>query len=129
MQRTYWKKLDNIWKSMVKTNAGFKCEVCGKDNTQCQLHSHHFIGRTHTSLRWCLANGFCLCASHHTLGRISAHEDPQWFIEEARNLRGDKWYKEIGMIKNQINKFDYEVNKELMDKPLIEFIKKYGIHT
>ena len=125
MLKTQWKQLDNIWKSAVKVNSDFKCEVCGKGSDQVQLHAHHYIGRTHTSLRWCLLNGFCLCASHHTMGRESAHEDPQWFDKVARDLRGEIWYNEIMQIKNKINKFDYETNLDLMDKPLNEYIKQY----
>ena len=127
MKKGEWNKLDNIWKSAVKVNAGHRCEVCGRGTPEVQLHSHHSCGRKHTSLRWCLANGFCLCATHHTMGRESAHEDPQWFDQVSRDLRGEIWYNEIKQVKNQINKFDYATNLELMDKPLSEYIKKYGI--
>lgn len=123
MIKKEWNKLDKIWSEKVKENAGYKCEICGTKDRQ--LHSHHFCGRRHTALRWVLLNGFCLCASHHTMGRESAHEDPQWFIEEARRMRGEIWYKEIATLKNRINKKSYEENLLLMEMPLADINKSY----
>jgi hypothetical protein len=125
MKKQEWRKLDNIWKDKVKEDADFKCEVCGKGADECQLHSHHFIGRTHTSLRWVLANGFCLCAAHHTMSRQSAHEDPQWFVKLARDLRGEKWFRAIEQLKVKINKHDFETNSALMGQSLEDIIKTY----
>lgn len=82
------KKLDTVWSEVVKKIAGYKCEVCGKDSSECKLNSHHIVGRTNRTLRWDLRNGVCLCSKHHKLGRQSAHEDPLWFKEW---LEDERW--------------------------------------
>jgi len=125
MTRPEWRKLDRLIKAFSKEDKGYRCEICGADNTQAQLHSHHFIGRTHASLRWVNENIFVLCASHHTMGRVSAHEDPQWFMKQAKLLRGDKWYKLIEKIKNKSNKKTLEENEALMGESLEVILKSY----
>lgn len=127
MTKKEWKQLDDIAKVKCKEDAGWKCEICGKGQNEAQLHWHHYIGRTHTSLRWVLQNSFCLCAAHHTMGKESAHEDPQWFDKMARDMRGEIWYKEISQLKNQINKKTFQENLELMDKSLAEIKTAYGL--
>ena len=78
------KKADNIWKSVGKEGA--VCEVCKRmpeHKVQYkQLHAHHIVGRKNMTLRWDLRNRIWLCAYHHTLGPISAHNSPRWFMEE-----------------------------------------------
>jgi len=123
MNKTLVKKLDNLWALKIKQEAAMRCEVCGL--YLCRLNSHHFISRNHRSLRWVLDNGFSLCVSHHTFGKVSAHCDPQWFVEYAREQRGEKWYSNIKSLKNKINKFSYEENLEMMDMPLEEIVNKY----
>ena len=130
MTKKEWKKLDRIIEKQSKEDKDYKCEVCGRGKEHgIQLHSHHYIGRTHTSLRWVLENIFVLCAAHHTMSRQSAHEDPQWFDSIARDIRGEKWYKLIEKIKNNKNKKTFEENKYLMDKSLEEVLKSYEDST
>lgn len=108
MKRSEIKKLDKLWSKKVKEDAGFRCEVCGKSNDECQLHPHHFWGRRIRATRWLLENGICLCASHHTMGLQSAHESPAWFIKYMRDLRGEEWYKSLEIQSNQKFKGTYQ---------------------
>ena len=99
-------KLLKIWKAKGLEDAGFKCELCGKSDGQ--LHPHHFIGRRNRATRWYLPNCVVLCPSHHTMGLWSAHENPAWFINEIRKVRGELWYKDIMKQSNKIFKGTYE---------------------
>jgi len=98
------KKLDALWSAHVKAEAGYKCELCGKNANECQLHGHHFIGRRNRATRWFLPNGIALCASHHTLSIWSAHENPEWFRSQMLDIRGMKWLKELITQSNKIFK-------------------------
>jgi len=89
------KKLDDIWRVLVKKDANYRCEISGQTKDQCQLHSHHFIGRANRATRWYLPNGVCLSASCHKLSLWSAHENPEWFRAQMLDRRGDKWRKDV----------------------------------
>ena len=119
------KKLDKEIKLRCLANDGYKCVICGKGKEQVQLHHHHIVGRRHRSLRWVLENVVTLCASHHVMGVQSAHEDPVWFMEEIRDIKGEKWYKELKILKEKVNKKSYEENMEMIELSLGEIINKY----
>ena len=125
MKKTLVKKLDKIWTDKIKIDQGWRCEKCGRTNTQVRLNSHHIIGRRHRSLRWVLSNGVCLCVSCHTFGLNSAHEDPVGFVEWLKMARGDKQLKELNLLKGKINKFSYEENLEMMEMSIPKIIKQY----
>jgi len=95
MKKTDIKKLDKLVAKMCKEEAKFQCELCGKSGDECQLHPHHYIGRRNRALRWYLPNLIVLCASHHTMGLWSAHQNPEWFRGEMLNRRGKEWLKDI----------------------------------
>lgn len=100
--------LDNLWRDLVKKNAGNKCEMCGK--TQ-YLNCHHIFSRSRKSVRWDENNGVCLCAGHHTLCNDSAHKAPADFIEWIKGKRGEKWYQDLRIRANTPQKPDYEALK------------------
>ena len=70
-------RLLDIWSRAVKSIAGNQCEIC--NSGKC-LQSHHIIGKSNRTLKWDVRNGCCLCANCHTLGNLSAHQDPFFFI-------------------------------------------------
>ena len=114
------KSLDKLWSKLVKIQAGYKCEVCGKNENQCRLNSHHIIGRTNRMTRWDLRNGCCLCTQHHKFGKQSAHEDAPWFDEWLQKYR-KKDYEYINSIKNEIKKWTLEEMLEL-EQELKEYL-------
>ena len=68
---------DRLWSNIVRINAGFACEHCGK---QGKVDAHHIITRSDKNLRWDLENGICLCSGCHTLSsKFSAHKTPNEF--------------------------------------------------
>jgi len=60
-----------LWRQNVYRRDGFKCRVCGADDT---IHAHH-IGPWHKdkALRYDVGNGITLCAKHHEM--IRRHEE------------------------------------------------------
>lgn len=121
------KKLDNLVEKSCKENADYRCEICGTSWENAQIHAHHVCGRRNRSTRWLLENLVALCASHHTMGRWSAHEHPGWFMEEMRLLRGEDWWNKLYRLSHYINKMDFETNKYLMDKSLDEILTYYEV--
>jgi len=106
MKKTEIKKADKEWSLQVRKRG--KCELCGKSGEMCQLHPHHYVGRKNRATRWYLPNGICLCASHHTMGIRSAHQDPEWFRGEILKVRGKDWLKDIVNQSNKVFKGTYE---------------------
>ena len=82
-------RMDKKWSLIIRSLG--RCEVCGKDGDCCQLHPHHVIGRKNLDTRWDLRNGVCLCATHHTLGKQSAHEQPLWFKDWLKEHRAEDY--------------------------------------
>lgn len=80
-------RLDKKWSLAVRSKGA--CEVCGKSNEQGQLHPHHVVGRGDLKLRWDLRNGVCLCAGCHTFAKLSAHNNPIWFMDWMEENRGE----------------------------------------
>ena len=109
------KKCDELY-SLIIRSKGY-CEVCGKSTGQ--LQTHHVIGRINYSLRWDIKNGIELCCHHHTLGKLSAHNDPIWFMDWFKSKRPDD-YEYLLRTKNEIRTFsilDYqEILKDLKEK-------------
>ncbi len=81
-------KADKLWS--IKILSKKYCEVCGRPGTD----PHHIIGRKNLRLRHDLRNGCCLCYTHHLGGNQSAHNDPQWFLNE--------W-----MVTNRLDDYNY----------------------
>jgi len=123
MTKSEWHKLDKKCEVACKDDKGWRCEICGRSKEQgYQIHWHHFIGRTHTSLRWVMENIFVVCYVCHK----KFEEDPQWAVKTGKDMRGNKWYNLINQIKFKINHKDFKENLDLMDKSLEKVLKSYG---
>jgi 5-methylcytosine-specific restriction endonuclease McrA len=122
MTKKEWHKLDKKTEIACKTDKGWKCEICGRSKEQgYQIHFHHWVARTYTSLRWVMENIFVVCYVCHK----KFEEDPYWSVKTAEQMRGTKWIKLINKIKVKINKKSYDENIYLMDKSLEEVLKSY----
>lgn len=96
------KKLDTAWSSVVKLQAGNKCEVCGLKHDR--LNAHHIVGRRNMRLRYELFNGVSLCPGCHTFRTKSAHQDPEWFHEWLEENRSED-LKLINATREEIQKW------------------------
>ena len=67
---------NKLWEYLIKSRAGFCCEICGSGVNG--LHAAHIIGRGAYWTRWRLRNGLALCVSCHVDAKIKA-----WLIAES----------------------------------------------
>lgn len=114
-------KLDQVWSELVKLEAGYKCEYCGKETT---LNSHHIFSRSNRSVRWDPANGVCLCVSHHTFNsKFSAHKTPTeftfWLIEEY----GQTFIDDLTIKANSTKKWAKFEKEELLEELKKKIVK------
>lgn len=90
-----------LWSELVKARANYKCEYfrCRKNIRNSKLNSHHYFTKgAYPHLKYEPANGLCFCPTHHTLGKESAHGDPN-FKEKILGrykgysaIRTEKWH-------------------------------------
>jgi len=106
------KKLDDVWKVVIKERDGYKCQVCGRTDT---LNSHHIIGKRNKVTRWEMDNGICLCTSHHVFGLKSAHQSPIWFAEWLKEARPVE-YGHLKEIENNYIKWTVESLQSKLDE-------------
>ncbi len=86
---------DDLWGLAVKGDWGRRCAVCGKRDSDGQLHPHHMIPRQWEATRYLLRNGIELCANCHVWDPdISPHQNAAgwilWLSEHQRDLH--IWY-------------------------------------
>lgn len=123
MTKPEWRKLDKLAAQKCKDDAGWRCEVCGRDGV---MHWHHYFSRRHTSTRWILPNLLCVCPACHKMSPWSFHEHPEWGRQKFIDLRGEDYLKKLESLTHKINKFDFETNKEMMEWNLEEILEKYS---
>ena len=79
------RKLHDIWRTHVLARDKH-CVICGPKGRWTPqgkvklLNAHHLIPKEFAEYRWKHDNGMTLCVHHHTLGKLSAHKHPMWFI-------------------------------------------------
>ena len=89
-------KLDTLWSELVKLEANYQCEVCGKTTT---LNSHHIFSRSNRSVRWDETNGVCLCVPHHTFNaKFSAHKTPTEFTYWLEKEYGREYLDDLSLV-------------------------------
>ena len=124
MTKKEWHSLDTRISRISKEDKNYTCEVCGRSKEQgWQIHHHHFIGRTHTPLRWVLHNIFVVCANCHR----HFEEDPDWAVKTGKDMRGIKWFNLINKIKHKVCKKTFDENYALMTADLEDILKSYRI--
>ena len=99
-KKTLRSNADDLWSAAVKQDWAHKCSMCG--NTEA-LNSHHLIPRQHTTYRYDLKNGCCLCVHCHQFNAdrsphqhaagwlqwLHAHHPTfaRWYCDTTRNLK------------------------------------------
>jgi len=107
-------KLDTLWSELVKLEAGYKCEYCGREDT---LNSHHIFSRSNRSVRWDESNGVCLCVSHHTFNsKFSAHKTPTEFTYWLEKEYGRVFMDELTVKANSTKKWAKHEKEELKEE-------------
>ena len=85
------KRLDDLWRVLVKLRAGNKCEIKNCQKTE-PLNSHHVYSREKKSVRWCCKTGYCLCVGPHIWTKFLSHKTPNDLAEVRKKDRGQKWF-------------------------------------
>ena len=117
---------DNQVKEIIHLQSDNKCEYCKASILTKQLHCHHIDGRQNMFMLLHLDNLMLLCATHHTLGQVSAHsqsrsgreEFDKWLIKHKRK----EFIEELKYLRNNSPKLTlqdledrYEEYKELLN--------------
>ena len=63
---------DRLWSAAIRDDWGHKCAMCGSTST---LNAHHLIPRQHTTTRYDLRNGICLCSHCHQYDADGPHQN------------------------------------------------------
>ena len=87
--KTITTRLYSNWSELVRTRAGMKCEVCGREHSSsAPLNAHHIMPRqSFTGLRFDPDNGIALCPKCHKMGKFSAHRGGIWFADWLRTFK------------------------------------------
>lgn len=127
MKKVSDKTLLRMWREVVLTRAGNRCEYPGCVVNATQLHPHHYYNKKNQSVRYDPLNGICLCHIHHTNGNESAHLDPDFkekWISSGKRPAG--WLEELTNRKNHVvknNQF-FKENWKINLKVELEYFKK-----
>ena len=99
------KKLLKLWGQAVIDRAGYRCEYPNCNIHYTQLHPHHLYSRRYVTMRYNLDAGICLCPSHHTMGGLSAHHDPDFkSVLVATGVRTEEFFDKLREERNRIQK-------------------------
>jgi hypothetical protein len=118
----------DLWQKIVKLKAGNKCEFPGCHRKE-HLNAHHFFRRQHTSVLVDPDNGLALCPTHHTLGKESAHHDPDFKdkilgrLPGYKPIRTEQWYKLLFRKAWTPQKLDWQMEKLYLRKELERYRK------
>ena len=122
-KKQYDKVLMPLWRKLVKENAGYKCEKCGREDRK--LDSHHLWRKDIIALRWNPENGACLCSIPcHIWGKPdnpAAHDDVEGMRQLIKQKRGQAWYDRMhiqSLIKKGIAKVDVVMEKLWLEQEL-----------
>ena len=110
-------KLLKLWRIAALERAGYKCEYPDCNINYTQLHCHHIYHRSHISLRWDLRNAIILCPTHHVLGSLSAHKNPDFKdIIMGSGVRSEGFFDDLRIIRNQVQKNTLDFRWECYEK-------------
>lgn len=132
------KRMDDIWRDIIKARAGYMSEISQLWGVQIGgehiLEAHHIANKPNHILRYDLDNGICLTYGEH---RFRAHADEAWgrsriqaikgrtkkakFKDKVRALRGEDIYDKLQVLKNDRTKVDLDEVETFLKSEL----KKY----
>ena len=110
-------KIMEAWTEAVKVRADYRCEYCGRSKPYV-LNAHHIFGRRHSTVKYDLDNGICLCYNCHN----EAHNNPE-FIKWIVNYIGKDRYDRIKAKHDQVKKWT-EIEKREVYQSLKKFVEQ-----
>lgn len=114
-------------KRVAKLRDNYTCQKCNRSKKMgYQMHGAHIIPVEYDGTAADPENILCLCATCHSVGRTSAHEDPvkfgRWFDEMYPGLYDRMWQRAWEYIKNPFPKKDWKRIRQ----QLKEVLKQMG---
>ena len=117
MKKITDKKLLQSWAMAVKERAGYRCEYPDCTVNSHQLHAHHLYSRRWVTMRYNLDAGISLCPSHHTMGGLSAHHDPDFkSVLVATGVRTEEFFDRLRAERNRVQKNTAAWKQECYEK-------------
>ena len=117
MKKITDKKLLQSWAMAVKERAGYRCEYPDCTVNSHQLHAHHLYSRRWVTMRYNLDAGIALCPSHHTMGGLSAHHDPDFkSVLVATGVRTEEFFDRLREERNRVQKNTSAWKQECYEK-------------
>lgn len=108
-------------KLIAKLRAGYKCEKCPKTKEDgWQMHGAHIIPVGYNGTAADPDNILCLCATCHSMGKDSSHQNPipfsNWFNEKFPGRYDELWQIAWGYTQNPRPKKDWiQIRKDLKE--------------
>jgi len=120
-QRIYL-ALDKLWSLIIRSKR--QCELCGKCGDISAFDPHHIKGRGHSTTRWWLGNGACLCkGSCHRWGVHTDTLKASLLIDKLKVRRGKEWHDELVERSKHIKKYKMSELRELKETLTKEYDK------
>lgn len=113
-QKWYKEKAVELAKTLVKQRANYVCEKCGssREATGKQMHGAHIMPVTWAATAADPYNLLCLCASCHSMGPNSSHQNPipfgRWFDEKFPGRFDALQNKAVTYSQTRFPKIDWE---------------------
>lgn len=107
--------VDRDFSLLVRSLAGWKCEVCGKDMSRNRQHLHcaHYFGRRNRATRWLLENCVAACYTCHRKFHESPHEHYDFMFRRL----GAEGYAELLKLANSTYKANLpEIHSAILDQ-------------
>lgn len=101
MDKVSDKYLNSLFRIVVGSRAGWRCEVCDHVGDDCQ--AHHIYSRDNKSVRYDPINGAWLCNYHHRVAEDLGTKKFIVYLNDTRT-RPEGWREELISRKNQIVK-------------------------
>jgi len=109
-RKTWIRKLDKLWREIIKKRSAGYCELCAKPGTDC----HHIEHKSPQILRWNLDNGIYLCFRCHRLGMHHPASSVQMsFRKQLIAMLGQKQMDELKRMRHALRKYSLKDLEEL----------------
>ena len=103
------KKLDDLWKRLVKERAEYRCQKCNSKGAGHPLEAHHVYRRECRGTRFHALNGVCLCRKCHAEQR----RRPAVFLDWYEEIIGENALADLSFLSRTITKRNEQDLEEL----------------
>ena len=129
MNKSLIKKLDDLWNLIIKTKAGFRSELSGREGKviggNTVLCAHHICGKPNIRLRYEIDNGICMDNDkEHIFG---VHDlDPEIareYQDKIIDYIGKERYERLKTLKHRQKKADLKLIEIYLEAEMKKVLK------